>query len=474
MKTIKINLTLLLVLFTLGMITTSCVEDDDYNSPDFLETPPDIDQNDVVDLSSVYAELVQNEYENFTFEETGNYAVAYVVSSDEGGNFFKELVVQDKPEDPTIGIAIQADLNPLFTRYDFGRKVYIKLDGLTISQRRDGDSEFSEPRLGIDDGDDVARIPESFVEEHVIRDIVVEDIVPTVLSITDLSEENVNTYIQFENVQYSRQYFDFTNDEAATYAAEDGDDFDGERIVESCDTGAEIILSTSTFSDFKGLRLPSGSGSINAVLTRDFFGEFYTVYLNSPGNVDMTGERCDPDFFNCEGPTSSTDEIFNEDFEGVNNLSQLTGWVNVNVTGGDTDYFIGNFSNNNYAQVSGFNSDESEIEAWLITPEMNLDASSQEQFTAKIEAAYDNGKSLSVFITEAYTGDPTTTEWNELDLDVPTGPANSFGGLQNVGPVNISCVEGQAVRIGFRYRGSDPSSTTRYHVDDVNVSGLLD
>ncbi|WP_127845856.1 DUF5689 domain-containing protein [Psychroflexus aestuariivivens] len=472
MKTIKINFTFLFLLLTLGAITTSCVEDDDYNAPEFLETPPNIDPNDVITLSSVYSELAQNDNENFTFQQTGKYALAYVVSSDIGGNFFKELVVQDKPVNPTIGISIQANLNPLFTRYNFGRRVFIKLDGLTISQRRGGPTQFNEPRLGIDDGEDVAQIPEALVEEHIIRDVVVEGIVPTTLDIADLSEENLNTYIKLENVQFNRTYFG--NEEPPTYASDAGDDFDGERILESCETNASTILSTSTFSDFKGLTLPSGSGSLNGILTRDFFGEFYTIYLNSPANVDMTGERCDPEVFECEGPTSSADEIFNEDFEGINNLNQLTDWVNVNVTGGDTDYFIGSFNNNNYAQVSGFNSEESDIEAWLITPEINLDASTQEEFTARIEAAFDNGNLLNVFITSAYTGDPTTTEWEGLDVNVPNGPAQGFGGLQDVGPINISCVEGESIRIGFRYIGSAPSSTTRYHIDDVNISGLLD
>ena len=42
--------------------------------------------------------------------------------------------------------------------------------------------------------------------------------------------------------------------------------------------------------------------------------------------------------------------------------------------------------------------------------------------------------------------------------------------FEPVGPVNISCVDGNAV-IGFFYEGSDPSATTRYHVDNVVVTG---
>jgi len=147
-------------------------EYDDYNAPQFLETSPEIEGN-IISLASLAGVLAQND-SLFTFEATNNFAEAYVVSTDESGNFFRELIVQDKPEAPTYGIAVQADLSPLFTKYNFGRKVYIKLDGLTLGQ-----SEGSEPRLGVVDGSTIGRIPESLVEEHIIRDTITAQVVAT-------------------------------------------------------------------------------------------------------------------------------------------------------------------------------------------------------------------------------------------------------------------------------------------------------
>ena len=37
-----------------------------------------------------------------------------------------------------------------------------------------------------------------------------------------------------------------------------------------------------------------------------------------------------------------------------------------------------------------------------------------------IQSNFDNGTILEIYITDAYTGDVTTTEWNLLDLTVPT------------------------------------------------------
>jgi len=320
MKTIKTNLKFL----CLGMLIffSSCVEDDDYNAPQFLETSPEIEGN-IISLASLAGVLAQND-SLFTFEATNNFAEAYVVSTDESGNFFRELIVQDKPEAPTYGIAVQADLSPLFTKYNFGRKVYIKLDGLTLGQ-----SEGSEPRLGVVDGSTIGRIPESLVEEHIIRDTITAQVVATQKQISELVFTDANTYVELTDVQFSSIYF--LNNTSTTYASEIQDQFNGERILESCVSSAELVFSTSTFSDFKGLSLPPGSGSLKGIVTRDFLGEFFTFYINSPEDVDMIGERCDPLVFSCGiAATPAAMEFITIDFEdqNTNNPVSIPGWTN--------------------------------------------------------------------------------------------------------------------------------------------------
>lgn len=457
MKTIKFNKIVMMLLAL--VVVTSCVKDDDFGTPNLNFEEPNISAQDIVDISSVAGQLAQSGETMYTFD-SGKYMVGYVVSSDEGGNFFKQIILQDAPENPTIGIKLVVDVSPLYISYEVGRKVFIKLDGLTVG------TSNGVLTLGVRGATRPDRIPFPKREEHIIRSAEVATIVPKPITIEEFSNSNTNLMIQLTDVQFNR------NELSKTFASEPGDQFDGERIIESCVTGNTAILNTSTFAGFKGLRVPAGRGNMGAILIKSFNGADFRLYVNDPTSINFdSAERCDPDFIECDGPFGGPDTLFSENFESISNINELTGWVNINVSGGNTRFVLGNFSNNNYAQISGFNSNESNIEAWFVSPEMNFNSFTRHQLDLNIEAAFDNGKILSVLITNSYTGDVTTTEWQELDVDVPSGPSSGFGGLQNVGPVNLSCFEGN-VRIGFKYLGSAPSATTRYHLDNIRITGV--
>jgi hypothetical protein len=462
MKTIKLNkLAILLLSF---VVFTACVEDDDFNTPDLSITDPTI-PGDIVEIEAVKGSYLSSGDEIFTFENTNDYMVGYVVSSDESGNFFKQLVLQDKAVNPTSGIRIQIDVNPLFTTFDFGRKVYIKLDGLSIGIRN------GMIQLGRRDGNEVGRISAANFSEFLIRTPEVATIEPLEVSISDFSDALENIYIRLNDVQFNRaEIFP----QPRTYAADASDDFDGERVLESCADGGTVILSTSTFADFKTLNLSSGRGYVDVVLQRDFFDDFYTVYLNSPEGVvfDNDVERCDPNVLECTGSFGGGTVLFSENFTAYTNIGQAeaAGWTNINTTGGSLEYVLATFSGNKYAQISGFGSGQANIDTWLVTPEINLDGTTGESLTFDLEVAFANGVILSALITDDYTGDVLTTEWTQLDINIPNVPTSGFGGFNNVGNINISCLDGN-VRVAFRYQGSDPSATTRYHVDNVTVRG---
>ena len=105
MKTNKIFgfLSFLMIAFSI----TSCVQDGDFTVPDVSVVEPNITAN-----SSVLAikTALQQEFNSsgdlvYTFfenEENPTYVEAYVVSSDATGTFYKKLMVQDKPENPTV------------------------------------------------------------------------------------------------------------------------------------------------------------------------------------------------------------------------------------------------------------------------------------------------------------------------------------------------------------------------------------
>ncbi|MGM0635787.1 MAG: DUF5689 domain-containing protein [Bacteroidota bacterium] len=467
MKRFNSNYSIFLFLAIIGMTFSACVQDDDFDLPNVGEGEPAEIDGDVIPLSSIIGAIEQNEgaIQTYTYEED-IYTVGYVVSSDEGGNFFKEMVIQDEPENPTAGIRIPIDVSPLFAKYNFGRKVYIKLDGLSYGMDRNN------PSIGILDGDRLGRIPEGQANEIFIRDNVVADIVPKELAINEIGPDSHNQFIKVNNVQFPLE--DVTPPNHLSFAAEAYDEFDTERSFESCDSQATGHIATSTFSDFKGLKLPTQSGSIAGVVQRNFDDDKNIIKVNTPEDLNFEGERCDPEPAEplCEGPSGGSDVIFEEDFDGVTNIGQLNGWLNINAEGNES-WVIGDFNNNNYAQISGFNSGQS-YDTWLVTPEIDLTGSSLEEVRLDIEASYDNGNGLSVLVTENYTGDVETTEWEELaGITVPNGPGNSFGGFEDAGASNISCLDN--VRFAFRYQGSDPDGvTTRYHLDNIRIEGELD
>ncbi len=462
MKAMKI--TKIFLLFALVVFAASCVQDDDYETPKVIIEEPNLPENaTIVQIGAVIDKAQQQDNGQFAYEDTQEYMEGYVISTDEAGNFFREIIVQDKAEAPTAGIKIMIFVNPLYTSYEVGRKIYIGLDGLTVGT---SNGVFS---LGLPDGQYIDEAPAQF-QDNIIRTAEVAEIIPVPLSIDEFSDEYENIMVQLDNMQFAKSDVD----NGVTYAGESFDEFDGERTIKSCETGLTTTFSTSTFADFASLPLASGSGTINGVLSRNFEDDKYVISVNSLNDIEMQGERCDPEEVEplvCDGASGGNNIIFEEDFE-YSNISQLeaAGWENTNVVNASgTSFIIGSFNNDKYAQISGFNSGEGSIETYLISPSVNLDSSTEEQLKFDLEVAYANGEILSVLITDDYTGDPTTTDWEFLDVEIPNAPSSGFGGFDTY-EANISCLDGD-VRVAFFYQGSDPSATTRYHIDNFEING---
>ncbi|HIP25990.1 MAG TPA: hypothetical protein EYG81_06045, partial [Archaeoglobus profundus] len=131
MKTI-IKLTLSLLFIAASF--TSCVDDKDFDTPQvscdnsFIS---EISEDDIIPFQNVVENYTGGFY-SFTSED--NYFIGYVVSNDLDGNFYKELYIQDKVENPTYSIKLNIDMRGLYTRYPIGSKLYIKTEGLAIDK----------------------------------------------------------------------------------------------------------------------------------------------------------------------------------------------------------------------------------------------------------------------------------------------------------------------------------------------------
>lgn len=475
MKTIKF---LKLISFAaIAALTISCVQDDEYDVPAVGGTEPDVTVNS--SISAVRSAWDQNNSstgeEIYTFPtDTGDlYLAAYVVSSDYGGNFYKTLVVQDAPENPEFGIQVLVDKTALFESYEVGRKVYIKLNGLSVSYD-DGsgndptDANAGRYSLGSLIGGSVDDIPQFTYTNHIMRSLEVATIVPTVVGIEDFDQDNLNTMIQIQGMQFER------NEIGKTYAGEANDQYDGFRILLSCADESTVTLQTSTFSDFKSHTVNPGQGNINAVLAKDFRADFFVMIISSPDDIDFAStDRCDPVILDCGNNAVGGDyEVYNEDFEGTSESALITaGWLNTNVNGGSNDFSLSSFSGNSYWQASAYRSDENPMEVWLVSPAIDLSNSTDEELTFETKVGYHNGDALSVFVSTDFTGDIDTATWALVDADLADSPSSGYGStFTESGSINISCLEGD-VYVAFKYLGADGGITTTFQIDNIKVTG---
>ncbi len=457
MKNLK---TLIFTIILLSII--SCVQTDDFDIPKIENEMPNIVST--TSIKALKSALDQSGEKMYTFKENESSIIeGFVISSDEAGNFYKALIIQDNFENPTIGIEIMIDQKALFTKYNFGRKIFIKLAGLSIFNER------GKYKLGYLLKNNMEEIPSSKVNDFIIRSTETMEILPLKVEIDDFSDQLIGTYVQIENIQFKKDEI------GRTYAGEPFDEFNGERIIEQCSSQWNAILSTSTYSDFKSNLISDKNGTINAVLTKDFYGEKFVLLLNDPSGIELLNtKRCDPEYLTCEGNLESDQNIiFYEDFDHMKNTKDLKemGWLNHNVNFGNGKFKKRSKNGNVYMQISAYNSEEYFMEVWLITPKINLDKSSDEILTFKTRSSFETGTILTAWVSNNFDENIQNATWIQLDVGISKGSKGSENtDFISSGKVSLDCLQGN-VHIAFKYQGSDPNKTTTYDIDHVLVVG---
>lgn len=205
----------------------------------------------------------------------------YVVSSDVSGNIYKTISLQDHFMNATTGIRFAVDKTNLYSIYPLGRKIFVKLKGLSIGYTR-GTLE-----IGKAVGADLERIPSGEVSSHFFRSCETQEIIPAKISLEAIDESYLDRLIQIDNVQFKSE------DVGKVYAELNSTisvDRLLEQVSETCEMESEITLRISGFSDFKSKELPEGKGSVTAVLTK-YYSE-YQLMLRTEEDVDFTKDRC--------------------------------------------------------------------------------------------------------------------------------------------------------------------------------------
>ena len=457
-------------------IMLSCITENDFEVPE----PTEIVAIDLTGLQETTFTAVKSAYEQAiaqglsiaTFEDD-LYITGYVVSSDQAGSFFEELIVQNVPDgstivtNPRLGFKVSINVSKLYQTYEFGRKVYIKLKGLSVGELNGV--------LVIGKGSRRIEQIQSFeYREYVIRSPEVLPIQPKVTTILDLSEADENTYIQLEDVQFTRYML------ALTYAGEASDEFDGLRTLESCQDFSTVTIQTSTFANFKSLNLPRFKGQLKGVYSRDFRDAFNVIVLNTSADVKFDNEtRCDPIELNCGlAPNSGSTVVFSDDFETQpgSGLIKGHGWTNFIEAGSegfesykDTGT---NASQGVSARIGSYASGDIRNVAWLITPEINLDVLTGATLTFETSNSFADNSTMEVLYSNDWDGTPdgiSKANWAVLSAAYIAQNSDAFAGWYTSGIIDLDCGSGKT-HIAFKYAGSgDQGFDGTYELDNIAI-----
>lgn len=149
----------------------------------------------------------------------------------------------------------------------------------------------------------------------------------------------------------------------------------------------------------------------------------------------------------------------------------LAGWSNIN-TVGTRLWHARTFSSNKYAEFSSFYSDAgTSDEVWLVSPALDLAATSNALLSFETKIRFWTGPCLTVYVSEDYDGTPegiATATWTALNPTLPVSGQEDI--FMNSGNLDLSGYNSSNVRIAFKYTGSKQTGvTTTYQLDNIKV-----
>ncbi|AZB09147.1 hypothetical protein EG344_10080 [Chryseobacterium sp. G0162] len=317
-------------------VVTGCVQDDKYDQPN-------LDGYDCADKKGIVVPFadVKAKYQNARYvfpkdttpdnEADDLYMVGYVSSTDETGNIYKTIYVQDALENPTQGFTVSVDAVSTYTKYPQGSKVYIKLNGLAIG------TYGGLVQLGVETGAEtsatsVSRIPEKLVAKQIFRSCAPKGkIIPKVMKLADMVAANDQYFgclIQVDDVEFDARAL------CTTYAPSGVtvDKTIGEGWV-SGKYAKTAVVRNSGFASFASQLLPSGKGKFVGIYSKFQSGSTttYQLYVNKAEDLEMkTFPRLDgltagPCDFNPSTLTAKTVADIKQLAAGTTNWVQITG-----------------------------------------------------------------------------------------------------------------------------------------------------
>ncbi len=425
-----------LCIIAFAAMMTSCNKDyeaPEYKKPSYNGKPAN---KTIADIKAMH-NLESDQVDSICHWDETFIVEAVVVSTDEGGNYYKSMVVQDA----TGGIEIELDRTGLYNDFPVGQKVFLVCNGLVV-----GDYGGLYQMGWIYDGS-VGRINSQFIDKYLIRDgLPNKDKMPVPIEITTaggLAPENVNRLVTLKNVVFEEEAIGqpLADDNAIT-----------NRTIASINGNkvTNMVVRTSNYAKFRSTRVPSQPCDLTGILT--LYNSTYQLMIRVKDDIKVLPQY---------------EEKLVEDL--TFNENSLNGeWKNYTSAGSEGWKFQQTSSDKfvYHLQTS------TACEDWLVSPEINL--SSTGELTVRLDHQNDIvglQESFQCYYSTNYTEgeaiDPA--QWTAFDPNIEQFPSQFT--LSNAMKFKDGFQPGK-FRIAIRYHNTGDAPTSRWMVRGVKIYEL--
>ena len=263
---------------------TSCVKDDDYDIPDSNGKKPLPDYSgQVVSFANVLTKVTAS-VATYTADEA---IEGYVISSDEGGNFYKKIYIQNA--DKNQGLSVAIDKSGLYTEFPVGAKVQLRLKDLTTQLNNSaievGYGTYTAPKSGRVS---VGTMAEAIYKKHLFdtgERKTVAELAKVSNSIQEVSTDaHVDQLITLKGVHFPT---DAVGKTLFVIPDANAKDKNGTNYKLTDANGKTIIFRTSSYAKFKDEKVPAGEVEVTGVLTK--FNKDYQFMISNYADLVVKG-----------------------------------------------------------------------------------------------------------------------------------------------------------------------------------------
>lgn len=255
----------------IGVLILQSCETDETSMPGVPGEPEEIEvTHTIAQLKDLY-----DGSEIYTIEEDATIK-GVVNSSDEEGNNFKNIYIQDE----TGGLYVGINKGDLYQDYAIGQTIYIKCQNLQLG------NYGGLIQLGQEYNGSIGKIEEDQIGDFIFPGDAGDAPSPTILDLNDLPEDLdpiYSTWVTITGVQFNDE------DAGKAYGVVEGQDFSAVNRTLTDPKANALVVRTSKYANFAEDLTPTLSGSVSGILT--VFNGTLQLVLNTDADVAFEADR---------------------------------------------------------------------------------------------------------------------------------------------------------------------------------------